>query len=116
MDPEAWSPNLATALRTAGRFDGACLKLPPAFEADGLEPAGLDARQQRLLLALEQLSGSHRQILLLHYFEDRGVREIGRMLDIPRGTVLSRLHYARRSVARLLGRQERSGEAIKKAS
>lgn len=34
LDPERWSPSLATALAVARGHRGACIKLPPAFDVD----------------------------------------------------------------------------------
>ena len=40
MNPERWSPSLTEALELAGRHEGACLKLAPAMETDGVRPPG----------------------------------------------------------------------------
>ena len=45
--------------------------------------------------ALSRLPGHDRAILSLRYEEDFGVAEIAKILQIPPGTVKSRLHYAR---------------------
>ena len=45
--------------------------------------------------ALMRLPGRDRAILSLRYEEDFGVAEIAKILQIPPGTVKSRLHYAR---------------------
>lgn len=39
---------------------------------------------------------------VLHYFADRSVEEIAVMLNVPAGTVKSRLHHAREGLIRLL--------------
>ena len=44
---------------------------------------------------LGRLPASHRSILKLHYIEQVSVADIARFLDIPPGTVKSRLHKAR---------------------
>ncbi len=54
--------------------------------------------------ALDQLDESHRAIVLLRDVEDLDYEEIADALDIPRGTVKSRLHRARAQLARLLGK------------
>ncbi|MEM7310180.1 MAG: hypothetical protein AAF682_26125 [Planctomycetota bacterium] len=36
--PEDWSPPLSAALALAGRFAGACLKLPPALDVERIDP------------------------------------------------------------------------------
>lgn len=45
--------------------------------------------------AMRGLSGEHRAALSLHYLDGRSVAEIASALDIPIGTVKSRLHHAR---------------------
>jgi RNA polymerase sigma-70 factor (ECF subfamily) len=44
---------------------------------------------------LGRLPARHRSILKLHYIEQVSVGDIARLLDIPPGTVKSRLHKAR---------------------
>lgn len=66
--------------------------LTPAQEAEARELA------QGIRLALEALDERHRTVLLL--VSDGGLTyaEVAEALDIPVGTVMSRLHYARRAV------------------
>jgi RNA polymerase sigma-70 factor (ECF subfamily) len=45
--------------------------------------------------AIQQLSPDHQQVLLLREFESLTYEEIADVLDVPRGTVESRLHRAR---------------------
>lgn len=52
--------------------------------------------------ALAQLSDDHRTILLLREVDGLSYEEIAETLEIPRGTVMSRLFYARRNMQRLL--------------
>lgn len=47
---------------------------------------------------LRGLSPKHVQVLVLRYFEDLSVRDISRVLDVPLGTVKSRLHHAESAV------------------
>jgi RNA polymerase sigma-70 factor (ECF subfamily) len=49
--------------------------------------------------ALETLSAPHRQALTLREFEDRSYEEIAQASRCPIGTVMSRLHHARRKLA-----------------
>jgi RNA polymerase sigma-70 factor (ECF subfamily) len=55
--------------------------------------------------ALDMLDEETRQILLLRDVEDLPYEEIAEILDLPRGTVKSRLHRARAQLAVVLGRQ-----------
>lgn len=45
--------------------------------------------------ALAQLSVNHREVFVLHYFHGFSYDEISEQLEIPRGTVMSRLARAR---------------------
>ena len=51
---------------------------------------------------LEQLPLTQRSVLLLHFVEDFPLEEIGRITETPLGTVKSRLHYAKKSLRKLL--------------
>ena len=48
--------------------------------------------------ALDTLPTEQRTILVLHHLEGQGVAELAGILDIPAGTVKSRLHTARRAL------------------
>jgi RNA polymerase sigma-70 factor, ECF subfamily len=75
------------------------------FQATGAEPVDkLERPDARLLReerslqvqrALASLSAEHRTILVLREIEDCDYDEISRILDLPVGTVRSRLHRAR---------------------
>jgi RNA polymerase sigma factor (sigma-70 family) len=54
--------------------------------------------------AIEQLSATHREVILLCDVEDASYREIAEILSIPIGTVMSRLARARKALCELLGR------------
>lgn len=49
--------------------------------------------------AINKLSDSDREILLLKEFENYSYKEIAEMLNIPIGSVMSKLHYARKKLA-----------------
>jgi len=69
---------------------------PPTSATDPAAPAANDARA--LGVALDRLSADQRSILALHHLDGRGIAEIGAILDIPEGTVKSRLFHARRAL------------------
>jgi len=52
--------------------------------------------------SLNQLSPPQRAVLLLHFIEDFSLEEIARITETQLGTVKSRLHYAKRSLRKLL--------------
>ena len=56
--------------------------------------------------ALAQLPEKHRGVVLLHYMQGLTTAEIAAVLDIPTGTVLSRLHNAREKLRDLLAEDE----------
>jgi RNA polymerase sigma-70 factor (ECF subfamily) len=55
--------------------------------------------------SLAQLSDDHRQVIVRAYYGRRTVTDIAKELDIPAGTVKSRLHYGMRALK--LALQER---------
>ncbi len=60
---------------------------------------------QRLALALAQLSERKRVVLLLAEGEEQTSEDIAKALQVPVGTVWTRLHHARRDLRRLLERE-----------
>lgn len=58
--------------------------------------------KRRLYKALRKLSFSDSEIINLNHFRMMSYDEIARLLDIPRGTVMSRLYYARKRLAKLM--------------
>lgn len=64
------------------------------------------AEAERLVQqALAELDDSARRIIVLRDVEDLSYEEISEILDLPRGTVKSRLHRARARLARVLARR-----------
>jgi RNA polymerase sigma-70 factor (ECF subfamily) len=53
----------------------------------------------KVRMALGQLNESDREIIMLKEFENYSYKEIAEMLDIPIGSVMSKLHYARKKLA-----------------
>ncbi len=51
---------------------------------------------------LNQLPLPQHSVLLLHFVEDFSLEEIARITETPVGTVKSRLHYAKKSLRKLL--------------
>lgn len=70
-----------------------------ADDAGSVEPdmGGLDRHGLERALAL--LSEDHREMLRLRYFGELSYGEIAAALGIPSGTVMSRLHLARKALA-----------------
>ncbi len=55
--------------------------------------------------AFERLGARDREIIALRHFEELSYREIAETLDIPQGTVMSRLFHARRKLRDIIGDQ-----------
>lgn len=67
--------------------------------ADRLEDG---ERRERLLRKLEHLAPAQRSVLVLRDVEGRSYAEIAELLELPDGTVRTRLHRARSRLADLL--------------
>jgi RNA polymerase sigma-70 factor (ECF subfamily) len=52
--------------------------------------------------AMSTLPLSHRGVVVLYYLDDLSIQEIAEILDIPVGTVKSRLHYSRQALRKSL--------------
>ena len=57
-----------------------------------------EANRDTVREALEKLSAPYREILLLCDVEEMSYEEIAQVLTIPQGTVMSRLHRARKAL------------------
>jgi RNA polymerase sigma-70 factor (ECF subfamily) len=58
--------------------------------------------QQTVQEAIDGLPLSHRVVVVLFYLEGLSLREVSDVLEIPEGTVKSRLHYARQALKKAL--------------
>ena len=69
---------------------------------------GADATDaaDRIREALAKLPSEQRAMVSLHYLDGMGVAEIARTLDLPEGTVKSRLYHARNRLKQALERVE----------
>ncbi|HEY3379958.1 MAG TPA: sigma-70 family RNA polymerase sigma factor [Armatimonadota bacterium] len=73
-----------------------------AATADGEERVLAGERSAQLHAALRALSNEHRLVVILHHLEDKPVEEISALLQIPVGTVKSRLGRARAELRKRL--------------
>ena len=92
----AWSPNL---------------RILPADEPS--DAGGFDAIVQRdqLETAIRRLSVDHRTVLVLHHYADLPLERVAQILEIPIGTVYSRLHHAIRAMRAALDADARPAAA-----
>jgi RNA polymerase sigma-70 factor (ECF subfamily) len=77
--------------------DGEVRSLLELLEARGPGPADVaqdEERRERVRASVDRLPEFLRQVVLLAYFQGLKYREIADILDIPVGTVKSRLHAA----------------------
>jgi RNA polymerase sigma-70 factor (ECF subfamily) len=68
-------------------------------------PAELVEREiseERIVAAWERLGEEHRVVLSMHDIEDYSLPELSRIMDVPIGTLKSRLHRARAKLRELL--------------
>ncbi len=70
--------------------------------------AAADLRDQ-LDRALAALSPQHRTVVVLHHYAGLPLAEIAEILDVPYGTVGSRLHHATRALRAAIEAHERVG-------
>ncbi len=73
--------------------------------ADPLEIESRRQNQQLLADAMTQLSEAHRDLLILHDMEGYSLPELNEILDLPLGTLKSRLHRAREALRQVLSRE-----------
>lgn len=73
-------------------------------------PAGSSRHEEQELLqfALDRLDDGHKLPLLLNVMEDLSVEEIAESMDLPPGTVMSRLHRGRKKLKAIIDRQLRT--------
>ena len=62
-------------------------------------------RQQRILLALDQLDGEQRALVILHLLEGHTLDELANLLEIPIGTLKARFHRAKAKLKNSLNLQ-----------
>jgi RNA polymerase sigma-70 factor (ECF subfamily) len=74
----------------------------------GTAEAAVDAFDNAELVhhALDQLPLAQREALTLFFLQDLSLEEIATLLDVPLGTVKSRLHYAKIAIRKLLSGDE----------
>lgn len=82
----------------------------PSFE---LIPAPDDTErrddEEAMMKAIHQLPASFRESILLYYYQGYGIGEIAEMLNLPEGTISSRLSRARKKLETIL--KEEGGDS-----
>ena len=76
----------------------------PVFETiPGPDTIGQHLEKQEILAAVNSLPPDFREIFILHYYQGYGIGEIARIIDLPEGTVSSRLSRGRKRLEKILG-------------
>ncbi len=57
--------------------------------------------QQRVVQVLSKIKSEFKEILILKFFEEKSYQEIATILKIKKGTVMSRLYYAKKAFAKV---------------
>jgi len=73
-------------------------------------PRGEEIDGERIQAALNELPDEFRLVLVLYYFEERSYKEIAAELDVPLGTVMSRLSRAKSHLRRRLAGPDGTGK------
>jgi RNA polymerase sigma-70 factor (ECF subfamily) len=84
------------------------------FSSDGptpLEALEKEEREAILHAAIDRLSDDHREIIVLKNFKGYSYKEIADILQVPIGTVMSRLYYARKMLKGIIYEIETTGLA-----
>ena len=85
----------------AGRVHDRALDLAVATEPDSgsaMPDAGDPTAQRRLHTAIDRLPAAQRAAIALFHFEELTIAEVAVALDVPAGTVKTRLMHARRTL------------------
>lgn len=75
----------------------------PTFE---LIPAPDDTErkdnEEAMMVAIHKLPETFREVILLHYYQGYGISEIAQMMELPEGTISSRLSRGRKKLESIL--------------
>lgn len=58
--------------------------------------------QQAMMAAINQLPATFKEVILLHYYQGMHIAEIAQMLELPEGTISSRLSRGRKKLESIL--------------
>jgi RNA polymerase sigma-70 factor, ECF subfamily len=103
---KAWAFQIMTNLYRNEAVRAARRRTSPIEEAEhvayGGSPIGDPLEQRRLAAAIDSLAPDFRSVLMLVVVEAMSYRDVAHLLQIPEGTVMSRLARARGQIARFL--------------
>ena len=83
----------------------------PSLEVVPAQEDSVEQREEKaaVMRAVQRLPAVFRETILLHYYQGLGIAEIAQALDLPEGTVSSRLSRARKKLESLLKEEEIGG-------
>jgi RNA polymerase sigma-70 factor (ECF subfamily) len=75
---------------------------------EGDNDCGAFENAEQVAAGLSRISLDHREVLTLYFLNDLSLNDIAAVLDIPQGTVKSRLSYAKRALRAVLEQENGS--------
>lgn len=103
-------------VRRAGSLDDSQCGCPEPQGGDRFDPEAIAERNEakdRIWKAMSRLDDKHREVILLRHFRNMSYDEMAKVLFCNRGTVTSRLFYARRQLKEILNEQEGARDAAR---
>jgi RNA polymerase sigma-70 factor (ECF subfamily) len=85
--------------------DGVDLDLPFVSRLDGGDPADVVRRREigaRVQVALDALPSYHRAVIVMREIDGLSYEEMAKVMDVSKGTIMSRLFHARQKLQRAL--------------
>lgn len=58
--------------------------------------------EEAMMTAIHELPSAFREVILLHYYQGYGISEIAEMMELPEGTISSRLSRGRKKLESIL--------------
>lgn len=115
---DAWAARITCrcCYRLAKRERRFALPKPVEPEPDTTAFVAQVADQDEMERGFRRLSAEHRAVLVLHYYLGLTLSEVAGTLDIPPGTVGSRLHYAMRSLRAALDSEARTAQVPERST
>ena len=96
----------AAARRKHRAFSGLESERVRAGDPSPLAQLSSKEARQRVQRAMARLPEPQREILVMRHFEDLSYAEMAELLEVPQGTVMSRLYRARKALLDTIRREE----------
>jgi len=82
--------------------EGMAERLAASGDGDPSVLVERDEQSKRLWAAILRLPVHHREIIFMSHFQQMSYKQMAELLDVPIGTVMSRLHNARKALRKAL--------------